>query len=120
MIKSLLEIYNTSVNAIFEYFEYVETWEKFIISDETEYYWFLCRDQVVFSEHLITKELLEEGDYYSNEIISDEIYSKPDFTMIKVDTNTDGNCFLSIFDNSKQFTNAKIIEYYKTGELESD
>lgn len=115
MIKSLLEIYSCADAAICKYFDfdYTETWEEFVICDDTEYCWFLSRGEIIFSKYLITKELLDEGQYYHNEIISDEVYSKPDFTMIKVDTNTGGSCYLSILDNSKQITDSEIIEYYQ-------
>lgn len=49
---------------------------------------------------------------YSHEIINNEVYKKEDFTMICVDTQTDGNDFLSIFDNSKRINNPVIMNVF--------
>jgi hypothetical protein len=96
---------------IFEYFGYKEDWRVLPFDDARDYYWYLTGesygDEVRFAE---TKEQLEDeeaGDYYSNEIytqrhLSKWVYGGKDYTMIIVDTHTDGNCFLQIFDNSKE------------------
>jgi hypothetical protein len=48
-----------------------------------------------------------KGDYYSNEIYTQRflpkwVYRGEKYTMICVDTHTDGNKFLQIFDNEKE------------------
>ena len=53
-------------------------------------------------------ELLNsDGDYYQNEIYTQRflpkwVYRGKEYTMICVDTRTDGNTFLQVFDNSKE------------------
>jgi hypothetical protein len=51
----------------------------------------------------------EVGNYYSKEIYTPRhltkwVYSGKDYTMVVVDTDTDGNKFIQIFDNSKEIT----------------
>lgn len=96
---------------IFDYFGYVEDWRVLPLDDAREYYWHLTGegycDEVKFARR---EENLFEGtmdDGYSNEIYTQRhlpkwVYRGPDYTMVVVDTHTDGNQFLQIFDNSKE------------------
>lgn len=100
----LLDQYFKLQEEIYDYFGYKEDWCVFPISDSTEYFWALTERQVYFAD---TKEELESqsGNYYSNEIYNQRflpkaVYLGKDYTMILVDTHTDGNKFLQIFDNS--------------------
>jgi hypothetical protein len=119
----LLDDYFDLQKQIYDYFGYKEDWVVFPIEDATEYYWCLPEsddesDEVHFAE---SKENLEkiiangfewegdgidEHDYYSNEIIApflpSGVYRGKDFTMICIDTETDGNRLLQIFDNVKE------------------
>lgn len=106
----LLDDYLRIQKEIYEYFGYVEDWCVFPIHDSREYYW--CIDdperpaEVRFSSS--EKGLIEQDDYYyTNEIYHQRFLPKPiyrtnKYTLIVVDTNTDGNKFLQIFDNSKE------------------
>ena len=98
----LLEKYFELQKEIYEYFGYEEEWSVYPIDDQTRYFWFIDTylDVVWFFDD---KEAYENEDgmhSYSCQII--EIYRRDDYTMIKVDTNTDFNKFLSIYDNSKE------------------
>jgi len=103
----LLKEYFEKQKEIYEYFGYNEDWVVIPLDDSTEYYWSLDTDGVRFAE---TKEdLLDEegGNYYYNEIYTQRflhqwVYRKPDYTMMCVDTHTDGNKFLQVFDNKKE------------------
>lgn len=105
----LLKEYFELQKQIYEYFGYEEDWVVFPIDDSTEYYWKICGEgprDVCFSK---TKEevINEDGDVYENEIytqrfLSKWVYRGKDYTMIVVDTHTDGNKFLQIFDNKKE------------------
>lgn len=51
--------------------------------------------------------LLDDEEYYGDEIYTQRFYSKwvyrgDDYAMVMVDTHTDGNRFLAVFDNSKE------------------
>jgi len=90
-----------------DHFEYVEDWRAFPWDDSREYYWSYFKEEGVvrFSESL--KALGSNGDYYEDEIFTYRhlekwVYKANGFTMMIVDTHTDGNKFLRIFDDTKQ------------------
>lgn len=107
----LLDQYLELQKQIFEYFGYVEDWRAIPIDDAREYFWHLTGegsgDEVKFAKE---EENLFDGtdtDGYSNEIYTQRflpkwVYRGKDYTMICVDTHTDGNKFLQIFDNTKE------------------
>jgi hypothetical protein len=70
-------------------------------------YWFIrSEDEVLFCENRADVEG-ETGNHYGNEIYHQRFYSKwihrgEAYTMIMVDTHTDGNKFLAIYDNAKE------------------
>ncbi len=94
---------------VFNYFGYVEDWRVIPLDDSREYFWRLDGEgprEVHFAD---SEEELgsESGNYYVNEIYTQRhlpkwVYRGEDFTMIVVDTHTDGNMLLQIFSNSKE------------------
>ena len=106
-----LDAYNVFRDGIFKYFGYVEDWRVLPFDDARQYYWSLTEGEdsggVRFAE---SKEQLEDedaGDYYENEIYTQRhlpkwVYRGKEYTMICVDTHTDGNQFLQIFSNDKE------------------
>lgn len=99
-MKKLTE-YFALEKEIHSYFGYQENWQAFPLEDARDYYWAICDDEVYFSEDK------DNINYYSNSILKSRflpkaIYEGVEFTMIVVDTHTDGNRFLQIFDNSKK------------------
>jgi hypothetical protein len=106
----LLDEYEKAREKVFNHFGYKEDWAVIPLDDATKYYWYLdgdgYGDSVYFAD---TEEELSngEGNYYSNEIYTQchlpkWVYRTGDYTMISVDTHTDGNKFLQIFDNKKE------------------
>jgi hypothetical protein len=94
---------------IFKYFNYIEDWGVFPLMDYTNYYWNLNDGVVGFSEH--ETDLFEteddECDRYEVEVytychLNKWVYHGNEYTMILVDTKTDGNIFLAVFDNTKK------------------
>jgi hypothetical protein len=92
------------------FFGYKEDWRVIPLEDCRQHFWAIIGGEaqggsVRFAE---TKEkFYSDGNYYVNEIYTQRflpkwVYRAPDFTMICCDTNTDGNKFLSIFDNAKE------------------
>jgi len=101
----LLDEYFAIQKQIYEYFGYVEDWVIIPIDDARQYFWYEDGKCVHFAE---TEEELESksGRYFMNEIYTQRflprwVYQADDYTMICVDTRTDGNKFLQIFDNAK-------------------
>lgn len=88
---------------IFEYFGYVEDWRILPFDDAREMFWRCTKDEVYFGE---SEEDVRDlsGDCYCNEIYTQRhlpkwVYRAEEYTMIVVDTHTDGNQLLQIFDN---------------------
>lgn len=108
----LLEQYLKLQKEIYDYFGYVEDWCVIPLDDATKYYWCLNTGIIRFCDannHDEAKQILleEAGDFYENETyinrhIGKAIFEALNYTMIIVDTHTDGNKFLQIFDNSKR------------------
>ena len=105
----LLDDYFKIQKQIYDYFGYAEDWTVIPIDDSRKYYWKLYGEgpgSVRFSENA---ELLEDPglNFYQNAIYTQRFLSKwvyygEDYTMVCVDTHTDGNKFLQIFDNNKR------------------
>lgn len=112
--KESLNNYFALQQQIFDYFGYVEDWKVIPLDDSTECYWKLttyedCSGYVRFSEDAVnlSEENEEQGEYYENEIYTQRflpkwVYRGEEYTLICVDTHTDGNKFLQIFDNKKE------------------
>lgn len=105
----LLDKYKAIRDELFTYFGYVENWMVLPIDDAREFYWRLESEISGSVEFADTEEELkaEDGNYYANEIYTQRhldkwVYRGAEYTMILVDTDTDGNQFLQIFDNSKE------------------
>ena len=107
----LLDQEQTIRKQIFEYFGYNEDWRVLPLDDAREYYWHLTGevsgDSVLFAkeEQNLFEGTMEDG--YSNQIYTQRhlpkwVYRGADYTMVVVDTHSDGNQFLQIFDNAKE------------------
>lgn len=97
---------------IYDYFGYVEDWRVIPLDDATEYYWRLFGEGPGFVIFADTEDKLKsDGDYYRSEIYTQRflpkwVYRGADYTMICVDTRTDGNTFLQVFSNVLERTEA--------------
>jgi ribA/ribD-fused uncharacterized protein len=109
-IEDKFYLYNWLQGEIWEnYFGYVEDWCIFPLEFTLDDYWyigpgFFSKESVVFSpskEALLNKD---EKNVYSNSFLPQTIYEGSDgrYTMILVDTHTDGNQYLQILDNTKK------------------
>ena len=105
--NKILDKYLEAKKELYDYFFFKEDWTVFPIDDRCEYWWYINGGQLFYFD---SKEAYENNDYmhtYSDEIIYSRMYPKSiyegdEFTMIMVDTHTDGNKFLAIYDNSKK------------------
>lgn len=102
-MKELLQKLVETEAHIHQYFGYVEDWQVCPIQDHTDYYWY-TRDGIVYYGGDADTTLSVAGwhNRYGDEIIGGAVWKGEHFTMINVDTHTDGNKFLFVFDNAKQ------------------
>lgn len=94
---------------VFEFFGYKEDWRVIPLDDARKYFWRLEGEgpgEVHFADS--EQELTEQsGNYYVNEIYTQRflpkwVYRGDGYTMVAVDTHTDGNKLLQVFDNAKE------------------
>lgn len=108
----LLDEYFEIQQKIYDYFGYEEEWKVIPLEDRRMYLWYVSEDGVIFAEKI---EDFETGNYYGDEIytyrfLPKYIYETEDYTMICVDTHTDGNKFLAIYDSQKRLKEDPIEE----------
>ncbi len=101
----MLDLYFTMFDEISEMFGYKEDWRSFPLSDERKMYWCINSDSVNYCER--PSWSYEEGDYYAGVIytyrhLDKWVYESENHTMVLVNTQTDGNILLMIFDNDKK------------------
>lgn len=99
-----LDRYFSLQKEIYEYFGYVEDWVVFPIEDTRDHFWHVDEKigRVRFWKNY---EDLKSENYFENSIYTQRhlprwVYRGEDYTMIVVDTRTDGNKFLQIFTNA--------------------
>lgn len=111
-----LKNHTISLQNIYDYFGYEEKCHVIPIDDRTHYFWDNETDYVVFCENkksMIWNDKKNKwtckkkcNDFYTDKYFHEgngkNIYFGKKFTMIVVDTRTDGNSFLAIYDNNKQ------------------
>ena len=101
-----LDIFNEKLEEIYNYFGFVEDWIVFPITDRRDMYWKITDGKVMYAEKK-EKVGCEDLKYFSDELLNHRFYPKSiyegkEFTMIIVDTHTDGNKFFAIYDNTKK------------------
>jgi hypothetical protein len=102
-----LDDFNEAQEALYDYFEFKEDWTAYPIDDRRKFYWHMNAQEVKFYDNKEAFETQDDMHAYTDEILHDRFYPKAvyegaDFTLIMVDTHTDGNKFLAIYDNSKK------------------
>lgn len=138
----LLSDYFYVQNRLFAHFGYVEDWCSFPVADKTNCWWCLTDvesnlDPIGDGSTRITggkvnyleaktldevNAIIDAGQYYQASIYTQRflpkwVYPSNDgkHTMILIDTHTDGNKFLAVFDNSKILPTDKILYLMKNG-----
>jgi hypothetical protein len=111
----LLDDYFELQRKIFDYFGYVEGWRVLPIDDARCHYWRLEGEGPGYVRFADSEDELtsESGNYYEHEIytqwhLSQWVYRASGYTLVVVDTNTDGNQLLQVFDNSLERPNKGI------------
>ena len=100
----ILDDYLSLQKQVYEYFGYVEDWRVFPIDDRREYYWRVDSNNVEYGDapDFSNPDHHYEDTIYTYRHLSKHVYRGNEFTMVIVDTITDGNKFLAIYDNSKE------------------
>ena len=70
---------------------------------------------VLYSENPLTEEIIDAGKHYEAEIYTQRflpkwVYRGEKYTMVCMDTHTDGNKFLGIFENDKEIKDENLSD----------
>jgi hypothetical protein len=103
----LLDRYKSLQDEIFRYFGYVEDWCVIPLEDSRKCFWRLDGEGPGILRFANTEKMLEDeeaGEYCEEEIYTQRhlprwVYRGAEFTMVAVDTRTNGNKFLRILTN---------------------
>lgn len=107
--------YFNLLNKVYEYFNFKEDWVIYPLEDYRGYFWYIDNFNEFYGKAVLysEEEDIINSNYYLSEIYEQRFYDKhiyrgKDYTLIFIDTHTDGNRFFAIFENSKELT--KIVE----------
>lgn len=121
-LPDMVNAYFELQEAIYKYFGYKEDWVVIPLENHLNDYWLLTGEgpgHCMWCRSPITPELIEAGNeiysgpIYTQRFLPKWVYRTELFTMISVNTQTDGNRFLMIFDNSKECTDKDLINIYE-------
>ena len=122
---NLIEQYFALQKEVFTYFGYKPDWKYIPLDFRPDYHWMICGPEdknstnVAYSETPFSKEMIEEGkDLYGGTIYTQcflpkWVYRAKDYTMVAIDTHSDGNQLFMIFSNSLECTDPKMKEAYE-------
>lgn len=107
-IDELLYAHDVILKEIHDRFGYREDWRAFVIDDRRDKWWKIVDGHEVMFQHgdvAYSARAIDDGQYCSDEIytyrhLPKHVYRTKSHTMILVDTHTDGNIFLAVFDNA--------------------
>lgn len=108
----IIDDYFEAKAKVHKLFGYVSDWTEMSMEDYREYDWMLVKDRCVYGEKLDEKNI-KDGNHYSGYLVDSKIYTTDVYTMIPVDTESDGNKFLMIFDAKREVTDEKLKELYE-------
>lgn len=112
-IAKTFDAFFATEKQIHEYFGYVEDWVKIPLDDAREMFWKINGGEAHGGTILYHEERDnvrdETGQHYESMIYTQRflpkwVYRAEAYTLVCHDTQTDGNKFLSIFDNAKEVT----------------
>ena len=108
-MKEKIDKYFELQEEIFAAFGYVEDWRILPLDDSREYYWRLYGEgpgdvRFAETEALLDDEALEyyQDSIYTQRFLPKWVYRSATLTMVCVDTHTDNNQLLRVFDNLKE------------------
>jgi hypothetical protein len=122
-IPDLMEQYFNLLDDVFKYFGYQQDWKVSPLDDQRGRHWMICGPEnsnstkVVYSPKPFTKESIEKGmDLYSGTIYTQRflpkwVYRGKEYTMVSVDTHSDGNQVLMIFENKLECKDQELKDF---------
>lgn len=122
-LDQLIDTHFDTKSQIHEALGYRPDWVEIPMEDHRSDYWMLVGGEgaggrCVYAPEPFTIASIEEGNIYGGPIYTQRflpkwVYRTKTHTMVAVDTQTDGNRFLMIFDNTKECIDQKMITAYQ-------
>ena len=105
-------------------FGYVGDWVEIPMRDQRGDHWMLVNGEgvggyCVYSDKPLTAEILEAGEeiyggpIYTQRFLKKWVYRTPTHVLVAVNTQTDGNRFLCVFDADKECTDDRLRAVYR-------
>lgn len=85
-----------------DHFGYEPSWSVYPFADYRDYFWYVDGKIIRHSENKDSLINDDENNLYDCETLGNDAYVAGTYVLIPVDTRCDGNCFLAIFDMTKQ------------------
>jgi hypothetical protein len=123
-LDQLIDDYFKAKTAIHQALGYRPDWVEIPMEDHRADYWMLSGGDgydgtCVYSDEPFTEASITKGDkiysgsIYTQRFLPKWVYRTDTHAMVAVDTHTDGNKFLMLFDASKECTDEKMRRLYE-------
>lgn len=110
-----LDVYFAAKDRVHEGFKYTPDWVEIPLDDAREYYWMLVGGEgvgatCIYSDDPFTEKSIEagktiySGSVYTQRFLKKWVYRTKTHVMVAVDTHTDGNKFLMVFNAALECT----------------
>lgn len=119
----IISTYFSAKDEVHSLLGYKPDWVEIPMEDSRKYYWMLTDGEesgsCAYSPEPFTVESIEAGSkmyggsIYTQRHLPKWVYRTETHVMVSVDTHTDGNRFLMIFDASKECTDDAMKKLYK-------
>lgn len=124
VLDSLLDDYFERQEMVHEAFGYKEDWKAIPLDDRRGEHWMLVGGEgpggkCVWHEKPLTVEMMGKGDFYSGTIYTQRflpkwVYRNKTHVMVSIDTHTDGNKFLMVFEGQLECTDEEVRQAHRS------
>lgn len=109
---------------VFKYFGYVQDWKVIPLDPQLGRYWMICGPEdsnstnVTWSDQPFTEKSVKEGSkiyggtIYTQRFLPKWVYRGKKYTMVAVDTHSDDNRVLMVFENALECTDEAMKKIY--------
>lgn len=102
------------IRQIYERFGYRESWKVYPIDDGRDYHWLRTDNKFAFDRAPFTPESTVAGKFMGGVIYNaDCVFEAEGYVMALLDTQCDGNVFLTVFDASKECKDPEILRLHE-------
>lgn len=113
---NIIEQYFALQEEVFKYFGYTQDWKVIPLDPQLATHWMICGPEnsgstkVAYSDQSFTKELIKAGSklyggtIYTQRFLPKWVYRGEKYTMVSVDTHSDDNKVLMVFENALECT----------------